>query len=144
MSIVLVSATVIAQTAKTFEGKPAIKAGSITGAFIWKDNKGIHVRFTAKGKEQSFNGRVYLTKGKIDSVRPVMLEKGDTVKKNSSGNSIIFNLNNKKNIDGFDFSTKSKSITFSIKVNGGKLNSRNIMLGKNSSRPKSNPFIMYL
>ena len=143
--IVLGAASVgSALPAKDFDGKPTIVPGSKNTAFVWRDADGFHVRFTTKkgDKARFLTGRV-CTGGvaKLDDVKGYLLEKNEWVKVGPKGHCLTYQFATFAHIDGFNFKTKAKLLTFDFKYDKKRqVPKGHIRIGKKKLHPKLSPF----
>lgn len=124
-----------------FEGAPALTPGSVTGAFVWQDADGLHLRVTSKGSPARFHGRV-CTQGKIKSLGPVTLESGDTATVGPRGHCALFNLTNNGHVDGFDMQASGNKLVFEIKKGPHDLPPSSVWIGAKGLHPTSQPFVL--
>jgi len=125
-------------------GRPAGIDPNTTGAtYMWHDNNGWHIRVTHhKYNRRSFSGQI-TTGGTFAGVRAVHLEKNDTFAVSADKHSITFSFINHGWIDGLNFYTKcAPSITFGFQSDSKTQPVSRIIIGKNSTHPTSNPFII--
>ena len=115
--VFLLASTALALKPPAFQGKPAFKAGSALGAYVWHDSKGLHARFTTRGKVRNFTGKICTPK-KITKLTPVKLERVDSAK-----------------IGG-------KKVTFHFKIDGKQLKTNKIRIGTAALNPKNSPFVL--
>ena len=139
--VFLLAGSALALKPPAFQGKPAFKAGSALGAYVWHDSDGLHARFTTRGKLRHFTGKICTPK-KIKTLTAVKLEKVDSVRIGPKGHCIHLDLKTAAGIDGFDFRAAGKLITFDLEIDGKQLKTDKIRIGTGSLNPKQNPFVL--
>ncbi|MHB1855506.1 MAG: hypothetical protein ACYCS2_10685 [Acidimicrobiales bacterium] len=130
------------------QGQPSnFQAGS-DGVYLWHYVKGgwalrvSHPRLPGKADHVTFTGTLS-TAGTFGNVRPVALEKNDTVTVGSNGHTLTFAFNNYGGVDGVDFTTTcTPGLKVELKADGGRVQPRFIHLGANDTHPGSNPFLI--
>ena len=151
LALSLLATTATAEDASKWRGEPKVAEGRSVAAVGWEDVKGgLHLRVTTPfRKEKGFRvtGAVCALdmKGKntITSLTPVLLEKNqDSAKVGPEGHCIWFNFLTNGHIDGFDFTTAARHLSFSIKVDGKLLSTDAIHLGAAGNHPAKNPVIL--
>lgn len=136
-----------AMKSNDFEGKPGFKPGSVDAAFVWHDAAGYHVRFTTKIGHQARHlyGTVCVGKDKMKTVKPALLEGKEYAKIGPKGHCVWYDFVTFMHIDGFDFQTDAKVVTFDLRHGKRKDKKRvpptHIFLGKNKKHPAASPFI---
>jgi len=137
----------LAMKAEKFEGKPTFDAGSVNGAFVWHQPDGYLVRFTTKTGDppRHLYGQVCAGAEKIDSVTPVLLEAGEYARLGPHEHCVWFEFNTFGHIDGFDFKTSAKNLTFDFKHGKREENKNvpaaNIYVGQAKEHPQASPFV---
>jgi hypothetical protein len=123
-------------------GAPALAAGQASGARVWHDRAGWHLRFTHPGKgAQVFSGVVH-------SPQPITahgyrLEKQDSLSVSDHGHTLTFRLVNHGAVDGIDFTDRCAINTgFTLVRDGQRLPTTSVFLGAASSHPTSSPFLV--
>ncbi len=139
--VFLLASTALALKPPAFQGKPAFKARSALGAYVWHDSKGLHARFTTRGKVRNFTGKICTPK-KITKLTPVKLERVDSAKIGAKGHSIHLDLKTAAGIDGVDFRASGKKVTFHFKIDGKQLKTNKIRIGTAALNPKNSPFVL--
>jgi hypothetical protein len=121
-------------------GDPGVHAGQASGARVWHDRSGWHVRFTHPGDgTQVFTG--VIRSGQPISVRGYRLEKQDSYRLSNRGRTLTFRLVNHGQVDGLDFTDRCAiNTTFDLVRDGHRLAPADIHLGVNKAHPTSNPF----
>lgn len=137
-----IPAILLAVPAATFEGRPTFDAGSASGAFVWHDGNGLHVRFTTKANERYYHGKVCA--GKIMQLDGYHVDDDsrNKVEKSEDGKCINIELYNKMTLNGFDFKAKGKKVEFRLKVGSGILKPKNIWIGAGNTHPPASPFTL--
>jgi hypothetical protein len=141
LTLVLSSAVFAKGEKKDWRGQPEITSGESNGYFIWSDDSGWHIRWTAKGKAHTFSGTV-TTDIAFSTFKPVGKDKKDYVSK-PSDNTIKFDARAEEGgKDGADFnlSPSAKKITFDLKIDGAAAPVKDIKMGKKKQSPATNPF----
>lgn len=122
------------------EGQPKnLKEGESQRYYVWKDDKGWHVRTTTGQNKHFFAGSVTAIGGKIQSFSTFQLENKDLVKTNSTRTQIYFDFATTQKIDGFDFQSDAATLRFDLLIDG-KRKSDTVYIGFNGESPKSTPF----
>ena len=157
-SVVALSQAAVAKTAKPactvttddghwpafVQGRPAgINPKTTNATYMWHDGVGWHIRVTHhRTNLRTFSGQL-TTGGTFTGVKPVHLEKNDVFSVSSDKHVISFAFKNYGFIDGLNFYTRcAPSITFSFQSDGKPSPPHNIVIGHNSTRPETNPFIV--
>ncbi len=122
-------------------GKPDFEGGEGLGAALWRDDDGWHLRFTTKGKQHSFSGWVGTPDGHFTNVVFIRPERGDWARINPADKRVVFDVNVKGGVDGFDFRSNSAHFTFQILIDGREMPGR-IFIGKNGRNPSKLPFAL--
>lgn len=122
------------------EGQPKnLKEGESQRYYVWKDDKGWHVRTTTGQNKHFFAGSVTAVGGKIQSFSTFQLENKDLVKTNSSRTQLYFDFATNQKIDGFDFQSDASTLRFDLLIDG-KRKSDTVYVGFNGESPKNTPF----
>jgi hypothetical protein len=144
---ILLSAAVVVPVLVTalprggFEGKPAFKAASATGAFVWEDEKGLHVRVTSVRGPVRFQGEV-CAGSRLHSVGTVILEEGDSIAIARDARCLEFGFLNHRGIDGFNFKTESAQIEFDFSLDDEDLPPSQIWIGRDGLHPEDSVFVL--
>lgn len=126
------------------QGRPAgIDPKTTNATYMWHDSNGWHIRVTHhRTNLRTFSGQI-TTGGTFTGVKPVHLEKNDSFSVSGDKHVISFAFKNYGFIDGLNFYTRcAPSITFSFQSDGKPSPPHNIVIGRNSTRPQMNPFII--
>lgn len=123
-------------------GDPGMPAGAASGARVWHDGTGWHVRFTHPGTgPQVFTGAIHSPQP--ITVRGHRLEGQDTVRTRDRGRTVTFRLVNHGAVDGFDFTDRcAVNTSFVIYRDGYRLAPNDVYLGVHGVHPTSNPFLV--
>lgn len=123
-------------------GDPGVHAGESSGARLWHDGAGWHLRFTHPGSgTQVFTGVV--TSGQPITARGYKFEKHDSYRLSNRGRTLTFTLVNHGAIDGIDFTDRCAINTaFAVARDGHRLAPVEIWLGAHRAHPTSNPFLV--
>lgn len=122
-------------------GQPkGMGAGSSRRYIIWRDNNTWHIRTTTSRKSHTFTGEIVAEGGKISEVRTVSNERNDWVQQ-SNGERVSFDLKTQGEIDGFDFQTNARRLTFRLSVDGESRGDL-IYIGSEASNPANVPFTL--
>ncbi len=122
------------------EGQPKnLKEGESHRYYVWKDEKGWHVRTTTGQTKHFFVGTVTAVGGKIQNFSTFQLENKDLVKVNPSRTQLVFDFATNQRIDGFDFQSDASTLRFDLKLDG-KRSSDVVYVGLNGESPKNVPF----
>jgi hypothetical protein len=125
------------------QGVPTtLKAGGATGDYLWHDSNGWHLRVTHPGSAKvTFTGRI--VSGTPISFKAVRLEKGDTITLSADKKTLTYKFYNYGHIDGIDFKTAcAQRLGISASVNGHKLSTSRIWLGRHGRHPLENRFVV--
>ena len=121
-------------------GQPKdLKAGQSHRFYVWRDDKGWHLRTTTGKEKHFFAGVVSVVGGKIGNFSTFQFEKKDTLKVNSTRTQLAFDFATDTQIDGFDFQTDAQSVKFDLRMDG-KRNADVIYVGTNAESPRNIPF----
>ncbi|MFO0744651.1 MAG: hypothetical protein U1F43_03120 [Myxococcota bacterium] len=121
------------------EGEPDWRAGDVTGAWVWRDDKGEHVRFRAKvGETHTFTGSVCAKD--IQGVARIDLEDGDKAAIVKHKSCIDLALKSDASADGVDFTGAGQSARINFRMDGKAMPLASIHLGKDLASPASNSF----
>lgn len=126
------------------QGRPVhINPKTTNATFMWHDGNGWHIRVTHRRTNlRTFSGQI-TTGGAFTGAKPVRLEKNDVFSVSSDKHVISFSFKNYGYIDGLNFYTRcAPSITFSFQSDGKPSPPHNVVIGRNSTRPQTNPFII--
>ena len=125
------------------QGEPEqFRPGDSRGVFIWHDRDGLHLRTTTKGKEHVFSG-VIRTDGHFRDVHGVRTEGGDCIRLDRDRNSMTFRFQTAGGIDGVDFRVKGGDrVYFDLYMDGRKIDTRRIYIGRNGWHPQDNTFVL--
>jgi hypothetical protein len=124
-------------------GRPAVfTKGLPTGAWVWHDSKGFHLRVTHATKTKlTFTGTVK-SSGQLSAKR-IRAEKHDVIWRSSKKNAVKFTLRNLGGVDGIDFKTGcAAKVTLTLKAAGAKLTTAQIFLGADAVNPTANPTVI--
>jgi hypothetical protein len=126
------------------QGRPAgIDPKTTNATYMWHDGSGWHIRVTHRHTNlRTFSGQI-TTGGIFTGAKPVHLEKNDSFSVSSDKHVISFAFKNYGFIDGLNFYTRcAPSITFSFQSDGKPSPPHNVVIGRKSTRPQMNPFII--
>lgn len=120
----------------------AFTKGLPTGAWVWSDSKGFHLRVTHAAKTKlTFTGTI-TSSAKISAKR-IRAEKHDVLWKNNKKSAVKFTLRNYGGVDGIDFKVGcAKKVTLNLKAAGTKLTTAQIFLGADAVNPAANPVVV--
>jgi hypothetical protein len=123
-------------------GSPDLTAGSRSGARIWHDGTGWHLRVTHPGSgTEVFTGTV--RSGQPISAHGYKLEPQDGFYLSNGNRTLSFRFVNHGGIDGIDFTDRCAIDTaFSVQRSGHELSPIAVYLGKHGAHPTSNPFLI--
>ena len=122
-------------------GRPAdFKAGLTSAYWIWKDQRGWHLRVTHKpGTRAVYAGTIRTTNE--TAVIGVRNEVRDRGWRSADHSRTAFTLVNYSGIDGLDFTPRcSAHVTFTLAVNGKPIDPQKIHLGDADSNPAAATF----
>ena len=123
-------------------GRPAgIDPQTATGAYMWHDGAGWHIRVTHRhDARRTFAGRI-TTSGRFFGVKPVRLEGHDTLKVSADHHVITFRFGNYGAIDGLGFRVScAPSIGFGFASDGATMPVSTVTIGHGAVNPATNPF----
>ena len=126
---------------KIIQGKPSIRPGSTTGYFLWNDEEGLHLIWTAKGRMHSFRGTIS-GQSPVTIKQLVKLESNDLVKQ-AGPNSIVWETRTQSDIDGVIFEAQG-AVKFDLLVDNVKCGPNQINCGMAMRHPSTNPFLVKL
>jgi len=122
------------------EGDPGVKAGQAAGAYLYHDSEGFHVRVTHPSTRK-LDVVVRVDATSFSNIKPVNLERADTITMTGDGHTLAFRFVNYGKIDGVDFSADcSKSVRVDVRFNGDRATTRQVKLGAHRTSPTSVPF----
>ncbi len=113
------------------------------GYFIWRDEAGVHIRWTSAFQEtHQFRGQATVN-GQIASFTPLVYSdqsaRPDRLRRR--GNTITWNASNSGGGEGFDFTvTPNDVVQFTLRVDGRMASREEIFLGARAYHPSANPF----
>ena len=122
-------------------GDPNVKAGQVGGAYLYHD--GIwHLRVThATTKKLAVTVR--LDAASFSGIKPVALERADTITQTGDGTTVFFRFSNYGKIDGVDFSADcSKRMRVQVLFDGKQATTKQVKLGAHRVAPTSVPFVI--
>jgi hypothetical protein len=125
-------------------GRPSLDSGWGPAYFIWSDQEGIHVRWSAREDEvRRFRGEI-ATDGTIASVRDEGLEPEDNVRR--TGNTVSWEAIASTGYDGFvvALARSANWIRFSLQIDGRMAPAGQIFVGQRGFNPPGNPFTLRL
>jgi hypothetical protein len=125
------------------EGQPVtFRSGARAGDYIWHSATGWHIRFThASSSRVIFSGRI--VSDAALTVTPYRLEPGDTFTLSADHKTVTYRVRNYGHIDGLDFRTACASrLTFGGSMDGVKLPTGRIWIGRAGRHPLQNPFVI--
>lgn len=110
------------------------------GYFIWRDDAGVHVRWTsAPGQTHQFRGQARV-EGQMTSFSPVYPDRSWR-----QGNRVLWNTPNAGGGDGFDFTASLGDVVqFSLLIDGRMATQGEIFLGVRAYHPSANPFALMM
>lgn len=122
------------------EGQPKnLKEGESHRYYVWKDDKGWHIRTTTGQNKHFFAGSITALGGKILNFSTFQLENKDVVKTNPTRTQLYFDFATSQRIDGFDFQSDASTLRFDLRLDGKRVNDT-IYVGFNGENPKTMPF----
>jgi len=125
-----------------FQGKPDIDATSDAGAFVWRDDDGLHVRFRTKGDSHRLHGKVCTPDRVIEEYSPVRTDRGDQLHKGPKGHCVHFDFHTAGQVDGFDLRAPGDVVKFDFWMGDQKLSTEHIFVGAENTHPRGNPFYL--
>lgn len=122
------------------EGQPKnLKEGESQRYYVWRDDKGWHVRTTTGENKHFFAGSITAIGGKIQNFTSFQLENKDMLKTNSARTQLYFDFATTQKMDGFDFQSDASKIKFDLLIDG-KRKADTVYVGANGDSPKTSPF----
>ena len=125
------------------QGRPqGIDPHTTAAIYMWHDT-GWHIRVTHRTtNKRTFAGQL-TTAGTFTGVKPVQLEKSDTLTVSGDKHVVTFLFKNYGAIDGVDFYTHcAPAITFSYQSDGSTSPTDKIIIGRNRVNPPTDPFLV--
>jgi len=126
------------------QGTPSLKAGAVTGAYLWHNATGFHLRVTHPGHQRVvFTGEI--TSSSAMSLTPFKLEKGDLARLSANHKTLVFALSNFGYLDGVNFHTDCAATLAVSHLNVGNkaLPAHNVFLGEHKAHPSQVPFVLH-
>lgn len=126
------------------QGEPdQFRPGDSRGVFIWHDRDGLHLRTTTHGREHVFSG-VIRTDGHFRDVHSVRAERDDRYRLDCDRDTINFRFHTAGGVDGLDFRIKGgDKVYFDLYMDGHKIATRQIYVGRNGWHPHDNTFVLH-
>jgi hypothetical protein len=123
-------------------GDPGVRGGASSGARVWHDAAGWHLRFTHPGTgTRVFTGVV--TSGQPITAHGFRFEKQDSFRLSHHGRRLTFTVTNHGGIDGIDFTDRcAVNTAFSLTRDGRRLPVTDVGLGARQVHPTGNPFLV--
>ncbi len=130
--------------APELKGRPEQFApGDSRGVFVWRDDNGLHLRTTTRGRLHVFSG-VLRTNGYFADVRGVREERNDFSRLNDDRNSIMFRFKTQGDVDGLDFRVRGgDQVELDLFVDGHRIDTREIYVGYRGWHPNRSNFVLY-
>lgn len=123
-------------------GDPGLSAGAASGARVWHDATGWHIRFTHPGTGPEVFTGVIRSPQPI-TVRGYRLEGEDSLRLRNRGRTVTFRLVNRGAIDGIDLTDRCAiNTSFTFYRDGRRLATGDVLLGAQGAHPTSNPFVV--
>lgn len=125
-------------------GRPVFERGGWGPAYyVWSDQEGFHVHWSARGDTRQFRGEVS-TDGTITQLRSEDFEPEDSIRRTT--NSIYWEAQASTGSDGFVFTVSRSAdwIRFSLYAEGRLVSPQQIFIGSRGSNPSGNPFVFRL
>jgi hypothetical protein len=120
----------------------SFRAGAASGAYLWHDGKGWHLRVTHPGRKKVVFAGSVVSDRQI-SEHKVKDERNDRVVRSRDRKSFTFQFRNYGRIDGIDFhSPCAGSLTITLKRAGAPLPPTAIYTGSKGAHPDANPVIL--
>jgi hypothetical protein len=120
------------------KGEPKIKSGEAKAAFVWVDEKGVHVRWSSDGKPALFSGSLELDKPFARISRVNALAGGFV---DGYGDRIVmFSATAREALDGFDLALPAgTSVKLDAMLDGAPLEVERLNFGEAQAHPKELP-----
>ena len=124
------------------QGNPNLRAGQAAGAYLYHDSNGFHLRVTHPGT-QKLVVVVRLDASSFSGIKPVALERADTITETGDGKTLTLRFVNYGKIDGVDFSANcSKRLRVDVGFSGHRAATTQVKLGSHRTSPTSVPFVI--
>jgi hypothetical protein len=127
-----------------WEGRPRYEPGESTGYFVWKDESGWHVRWTAKAGRPRFSGRIS-SDGFLADYKAVGQDWRGLITQANEG-TITFVAFYAPSRDGIDFrlSESAGTVAFDLAIDGERTPANRVRLGAGGRHPARVPFTIGL
>jgi hypothetical protein len=122
-------------------GKPDFEKGDVVKVALWRDDDGWHIRWTTAGHKHRFSGWIGAAEGEFTAIRAVRQERGDWARVSPNDKRLLFDTETDGGVDGFDFRSDGKRLTFKIEVDGEARTER-VFIGRNDRNPSRMPFAL--
>ncbi len=120
------------------KGEPKIKAGEAKAAFVWYDEKGVHVRWSSDGKPALFTGSLELDKPFVQISRVNALAGGFV--EGYGDRIVIFSATAREALDGFDLALPAGTgVKLDAMLDGTPLEVERLNFGEAHAHPKELP-----
>jgi hypothetical protein len=141
-SILCFHATAFMAWSPNYDGEPdMLKPGHIIGAFVWRDNDGLHLRTTASGEEHTFTGTIH-TNGYFKDINDRFF-RGNDYYHLRDRDTVEFQFTTHDRTVGIDFNAFDGDYTaFEIYMDGQKISPMNIYVGQNGWHPGDYKFTL--
>ncbi len=126
------------------QGRPdQFRPGNSRGVFVWRDDNGLHLRTTTHGQMHVFSG-VVRTNGRFVDVSGVHKERNDFSQLSADRDTITFRFKTAGEVDGLDFRLGGgDQVEFDLFVDGHRIDTREIYIGRRGWHPRGSDFTLY-
>ena len=139
---VAIPVCVLALAASAFDGKPTYSAGCATGAWIWSEENGLHLRVTTKDGAHVFKGKICANEITDMDYYHVADVSSNSVTLSGDHKCAHFDLQVNQTLVGFNFNARGQKVEFSIQMDEQNLPPQKIWIGGHGVNPPSNPFTL--
>jgi len=136
----LVTSPLQAVPERLFDGTPQVDPAADNAAFVWRDSKGFHVRFTSSKGSSRYHGKV-CSPGRVVKLDFVTLRRQESATISPTQHCVSFNANVAGSLDGFDFHLDQPVASIEIWRDGRVLQRSKIKLGGRGVPSPGNPII---
>ena len=129
---------------KTSKGTPVVETGKATGYYIWIDEQGLHLRWTAAAKPKLFTGRIDLDRP-IKTLTRVGTQNGGWAKSHGPRIVLFSSTVRKNQLDGVDIVlTGGRRVQLALDIYGQPPEAAQVYLGEKGQNPRSIPILLSL
>ncbi|MDR3591039.1 MAG: hypothetical protein P4N41_15405 [Negativicutes bacterium] len=142
LAVLWVPATAFMAWGPSYEGEPAmLSPNHISGAFVWHDASGFHLRTMTTGDTHTFSGTIH-TNGHFVGVDDRFFRDKDYYHF-TDGDTVEFQITTDGRTVGLDFDVADGDyMAFELKMDGGKLSPLQIFVGQSGWHPGDYKFTL--